>query len=59
MPATLSGTFVAMLRRTRTDASSRFVEVEELAALALFLCSDGGASVTGAALPVDGGWTAH
>ena len=33
--------------------------IEELAALALFLCSEHGASVTGAALPVDGGWTAH
>jgi len=25
----------------------------------VFLCSDSGASVTGAALPMDGGWTAH
>jgi len=39
--------------------NKRFVEVDELAALALFLCSDNGGSVTGAALPVDGGWTAH
>jgi 3-hydroxybutyrate dehydrogenase len=39
--------------------NKRFVEVAELAALALFLCSDNGASVTGAALPMDGGWTAH
>ena len=37
----------------------RFVEVAELAALALFLCSDNGASVTGVALPMDGGWTAQ
>ncbi|MBY5929437.1 MULTISPECIES: 3-hydroxybutyrate dehydrogenase [Halomonas] len=36
-----------------------FVTTEQLAATALFLCSDGAASMTGIALPVDGGWTAH
>jgi 3-hydroxybutyrate dehydrogenase len=36
-----------------------FAQVEEMAALAVFLCGDGAASITGAALPVDGGWTAH
>jgi 3-hydroxybutyrate dehydrogenase len=36
-----------------------FVKLEELAALALFLASDAGASITGAALPIDGGWTAR
>jgi len=39
--------------------NKRFVEVAELAALTLFLCSDNGASVTGVALPMDGGWTAQ
>jgi 3-hydroxybutyrate dehydrogenase len=39
--------------------NKRFVEVAELAALALFLCTDNGASVTGVALPMDGGWTAQ
>ncbi len=39
--------------------NKKFVEVAELAALAVFLCSDAGASLTGAALPMDGGWTAH
>jgi len=39
--------------------TKRFVTVEELAALAVFLCSDNARSITGAALPVDGGWTAH
>jgi 3-hydroxybutyrate dehydrogenase len=43
----------------KEQPTKRFVEVEELAALALFLCSDHGGSMTGAALPVDGGWTAH
>jgi 3-hydroxybutyrate dehydrogenase len=28
-------------------------------ALTVFLCSEHGASITGTALPVDGGWTAH
>ncbi|HKV00042.1 MAG TPA: 3-hydroxybutyrate dehydrogenase [Vineibacter sp.] len=37
----------------------RFVETPELAALAVFLASDAARSITGAALPVDGGWTAH
>jgi 3-hydroxybutyrate dehydrogenase len=39
--------------------SKRFVEVAELAALTLFLCSPAARSITGAALPVDGGWTAR
>jgi 3-hydroxybutyrate dehydrogenase len=43
----------------KNQPNKRFVEVAELAALALFLCSDNGGSVTGAALPMDGGWTAH
>ncbi len=39
--------------------TKRFATVEELGALAVFLCGPGGASITGAALPVDGGWTAQ
>jgi 3-hydroxybutyrate dehydrogenase len=39
--------------------NKRFATVEELGALTLFLASDAAASITGAALPVDGGWTAH
>ncbi len=39
--------------------TKRFVSVEELAGLTVFLCSDAAASITGAAISVDGGWTAH
>ena len=37
----------------------RFATVEELGALTVFLAGDAAASITGIALPVDGGWTAH
>jgi 3-hydroxybutyrate dehydrogenase len=37
----------------------RFVTVEEVAGTVAFLCSAAAASITGVALPVDGGWTAH
>jgi 3-hydroxybutyrate dehydrogenase len=39
--------------------SKRFATVEEIGALAVFLCGPGGASITGAALPIDGGFTAQ
>ena len=39
--------------------TKRFVEFDQLAGLMLYLASDAGASVNGAALPVDGGWTAQ
>ena len=38
--------------------TKRFVTYEELGGLLLYLVSDAGASVNGASLPVDGGWTA-
>lgn len=37
----------------------QFVTTEQLGALAVFLCTNSAASMTGTALPVDGGWTAH
>jgi len=37
----------------------RFATVEEIAGTVAFLCSAAAASITGVALPVDGGWTAH
>lgn len=42
-----------------SQATKQFVTVEQLGALAVFLCSDAAAQITGTALPMDGGWTAH
>jgi 3-hydroxybutyrate dehydrogenase len=39
--------------------SKQFVKVEEIAATAVFLCSDGAASITGTSVSVDGGWVAQ
>jgi 3-hydroxybutyrate dehydrogenase len=39
--------------------NKRFATVEEIGALTAFLAGDAAQSITGAALPVDGGWTAH
>jgi 3-hydroxybutyrate dehydrogenase len=37
----------------------RFSTPEHIAAAVLYLCSEGAATVTGAHLSVDGGWTAQ
>lgn len=42
-----------------SQPNKRFATVEEIGGLAAFLASGLGASITGTALPVDGGWTAH
>ena len=39
--------------------TKEFVRVEEVAALALFLCTAAAAQITGANIPIDGGWTAE
>ncbi|MEM9472426.1 MAG: 3-hydroxybutyrate dehydrogenase [Pseudomonadota bacterium] len=39
--------------------TKEFVTVEQIAGLAVFLCSDAAASMTGVILPIDGGWTAQ
>ncbi|WP_316520887.1 3-hydroxybutyrate dehydrogenase [Kitasatospora brasiliensis] len=45
-----------MLDRT---ALKRLIEPDEVAQLAVWLCSPAASYITGASLPVDGGWTAH
>ena len=39
--------------------TKQFVTVEEVADLAVFLASDSARSITGAIIPIDGGWTAQ
>jgi 3-hydroxybutyrate dehydrogenase len=39
--------------------SHEFATPQQLGALAVFLCTDAAAQITGTALPVDGGWTAQ
>ena len=43
----------------KAQPTKQFVTVDQLGELALFLCSDAAASITGASLPVDGGWIAQ
>lgn len=37
----------------------KFVQIEQVAALALFLASEQASSITGSSYSIDGGWTAH
>jgi len=39
--------------------SGQFVEANDVAALAVFLCGPSAAHITGSALPIDGAWTAQ
>lgn len=41
-----------------SQPTKRFVGVDEIAALAIFLCGETARSITGTAIPIDGGWTA-
>ena len=43
----------------KPQPNKRFATEEEIGAFTVFLCSPAGRPITGAALPVDGGWTAH
>jgi 3-hydroxybutyrate dehydrogenase len=50
-----------VMRDVLLDAqpTKQFVTPEQVAGLALYLCGDGAASITGANLSMDGGWTAE
>lgn len=43
----------------RAQPTGRFVTIEQVGEFVAFLCSEGASSITGAALPIDGGWTAQ
>ncbi|MBB3521571.1 MULTISPECIES: 3-hydroxybutyrate dehydrogenase [Rhizobium] len=43
----------------KDQPTKRFATIEEMGALAVFLCGELAGSITGTAIPVDGGWTAH
>jgi 3-hydroxybutyrate dehydrogenase len=43
----------------RLQATKEFVEIEEVAAAALYLASDAARSMTGTHISIDGGWTAQ
>ncbi len=40
-------------------ATKKFATIEQVAALAVFLCSDAGENITGSLQSIDGGWTAQ
>ena len=42
-----------------SQPNKRFSTVDEIGALAAFLCGPGAGTITGTSLSVDGGWTAH
>ena len=44
---------------TEKQAMNRFTTPEQLGATAVFLCSEGAATITGSSISVDGGWVAQ
>ena len=43
----------------KAQPTKQFVTIEQVASLALYLCSDAASQITGANLSIDGGWTAQ
>lgn len=43
----------------KAQPTRQFVTTDQVGGLTVFLCTDSAASITGAALPIDGGWTAQ
>ena len=43
----------------KAQPTKRFVTIEEVAAMAVFLCSEDARSITGSAQSIDGGWVAQ
>jgi 3-hydroxybutyrate dehydrogenase len=49
----------AIRQMMQSQPSGEFIRPEQIAGLVLFLCSDAAAQITGAAITIDGGWTAQ
>ncbi|OYW57440.1 MAG: 3-hydroxybutyrate dehydrogenase [Hyphomicrobium sp. 32-62-53] len=43
----------------KAQPTRQFVTTDQVGGLTVFLCTDSAASITGAALPIEGGWTAQ
>ncbi|CAF1432959.1 unnamed protein product [Rotaria sordida] len=51
----------AVLREVilKSQATKKFVEIDEIAKMVIFLCDEKASSITGSSLLIDGGWTAQ
>ena len=49
----------ALVTGLAAQPTKKFVQIEEGTAFASSLASDAAASITGAVLPIESGWTAH
>ena len=53
----LSGEEATRLYLSERQPSGRFVQPEDVAALVAFLCGPAARDITGAVIPIDGGWS--